>query len=291
MMASNLKYHDYTTHFFHNIYYTIKTMTPEQINNLTKDLELLLEVLCTSAEKTQQNAQQTLYQLSTLKDAKLAYDVLITCGLDVKYIPDEAGSSAKLYLQNESLAANEAKVRNTLASASLFKQIKNVLDEYNDAGDYSLSLANVNGGRQLTLVVPTDEQLHGIIHKKAQPEPSSAKNIAPAPQGAPRPKARPKPIEDDILAAGPAVARTAIPEGFKSSATEEDGLRKRMLFYITSHAFTTGAWLLFGGLILGIIFSILVTIKGFLCPDVVMTDKSKIPSYCGMVHNELDVPK
>ena len=33
-------------------------------------------------------------------------------------------------------------------------------------------------------------------------------------------------------------------------------------------------------LILGLIFSVIVTVRGFLCPDVAMVDKSQIPGYC-----------
>lgn len=247
---------------------------------MSESLQLLVEILCTRAELAQQNAQQTLYHLETSKDAKLIYEVLLTCGVDVKLVPEEIG--AKLYIQNASVDANEAKIRNTLASASLFKEIKNVLDQYNDAGDYTLSLSNIGSGRQLTLILPSDEQLHGIQPKLAKPTPKPSPSAAPAPSAASPAvrKARPAPKQDDILSAGPQVVRTALPKGMKSSSTDEDSLQKRMMFYLTSRAFTSGAWAFFAILILGLIFSIIVTIRGFLCPDVAMVDKAQIPAYC-----------
>jgi len=250
---------------------------------MSESLELLLEVVCKNAERTQQNAQQTLYQLETIKDARLAHDILVTCGVDVRLVPD--GSGAKLYVHNASVAASDDKIRNALAAGSLFKQIKNVLDEYNDAGDYTLTLSNNHHGRQLTLQLPTDDQLHGIASKKPEKPALSAQKPAVAATSqptAPRPKKLTK-EEDQILSAGPSVARAAIPDSFKSSndATEEDPLRKRMMFWLTSRAFTSGAYALGFLLVLGLIFSVLVTVKGFLCPDVVMTDRSKVPAFCG----------
>jgi hypothetical protein len=87
------------------------------------------------------------------------------------------------------------------------------------------------------------------------------------------------PSDEDQLFSGPKVARTSIPKSMKTSNTEEDPLSKRIFFFLGARAFTSGAWMAFAALALGIIFTILVTLKGFLCPDIA-TQQGYIPSYC-----------
>lgn len=239
----------------------------------TTTLEALLNILCENVSKGQQNAQQTLYSLADAKDAKLAYDVLVACGLDAKYFADANGSDGKLYVQNASLAAATPAIHNMLSAASLLRQIKKLLDAQPTPAHYSLNFANTPSGSQLTLSLPANK------HAAA---PASPPKASPPLHGEKPPSnALPKQAtaRPDSLAGGPAVARAAIPKSFRTNETGEDSLLKRAFFYLTSHAFTSIAWTMFFMLILGIIFSIIITFRGFLCPDVA-TDARQIPSYC-----------
>jgi hypothetical protein len=244
---------------------------------MNETLESLLEMFCKTTVKGQQNEKQTLYLLTDAKDARLAYDLLMGTGLEARYIAED--NLAKLYVQNASVAACENKIAQALATAPFFKEIKDTLDRQEGlVGDYSLSLTSTATGRQLTVLLPAAEKTHKSPAANTSQSTNKSSAIAAAPKH--RPAAKPAlSTDEDTMLAGPAVARTAIPKQFKTSATEEDPLSKRILFYLSGKAFTSGAWAMFVLLILGLVFSVLVTIRGFLCPDVA-TDQSKVPSYC-----------
>ena len=238
---------------------------------MTETLESLLNLLCKSVSKGQQNAQQTLYILGDAKDAKLAYDVLVACGVDAKYFAEADESGGKLYVQNAALAASGDRMTAALASAPLLKQIKDLLDAQSAIGNYSLAFSNTQAGRQLTLLLPADKSTMPV---------ATAKPAAPLTNSTYKPGSfKPKiAVAEESILTGPAVARKAIPKSFKTSDTEEDPLIKRMLFYITSHAFTSIAWVVFFILILGVIFSVVITVRGFLCPDI--AGVMSVPAYC-----------
>ncbi|MDX2073512.1 MAG: hypothetical protein SFX19_03995 [Alphaproteobacteria bacterium] len=241
---------------------------------MTETLESLLNMLCKTVARSQQNAQQTVYTLTDGKDAKLAYDLLVACNADVKYFAD-ANAGNKLYVQNASLAACADKIAAILGSATLFKQIKNLLDSTENAGNYSLSFINTAHGRQLTLLLPPEKSTasNAPAAKSAAPEATQSPVMT-----SPRPKTPVLPKDEDALLAGPTVARKAIPKSFKASATEEDPLRTRIMLYLSSRVFTSTAWTMFALLILAVIFSIIITIRGFLCPDI--AGVQNVPAYC-----------
>ncbi len=239
-------------------------------------LESLLQLVCATVSKSQQNTEQSVYVLGDAKDARLAYDLLASCSLDVKYVAEHDGG--KLYVKNASLdtPACTEKLTAALASAPLFKQIKTLLDSSPEAA-YTLSFSTTPMGRQLTVVFPAEKP--PIAQPKTSSQSSNATSrLIPQSSATPRRKQAEK-DDNDGLVSGPAVARKAIPKSFKTSDTGEDPLHKRILLYITGRAFSSFAWMLFILMILGLVFSVLVTARGFLCPDVA-TDKRTIPAYC-----------
>lgn len=240
-------------------------------------LESFLSMVCSSVRKTQQNAQQTLYVLGDAREAKMAYDLLIVSGIDTKYYAEEHGG--KLYVQNASLS--DGKLNDAVSAAPMFKQMKQMLDAQPALGDYTLSITDTPAGRQLTLVMPgVKSQVSGVKPSVAAPATQTAttSSAAPAATGSKALRTAAKQEEADLLA-GPSVVRASIPKSMKTSATGEDSLLKRIFLYLSGRAFTSLAWALFIAMVLGFIFSFLVTIKGFLCPDVA-TDARTIPSYC-----------
>lgn len=237
---------------------------------MTEILEKLLALLCKNVQKSSRNAQQTVYHLHDGRDAKLAYDVLVSAGIDAKYFPENDGG--KLYVQNASLASSEEKLGELMASAAMLKQIKNLLDTQNP-GAYSLTYANTPHGRQLNILLP---QVKNAVIQPSSAASAATSAAAASKASAPRTAAK---KEEDSLAAGPAVARKAIPKSLKTSdSADEDPLIRRLFLYVSGRAFSSTAWILFFALILGLIFSILITIRGFLCPD--YAGVQKVPSYC-----------
>lgn len=238
---------------------------------MTENLDAILNLLCPGARKGQRNAEQTLYLLGGAKDAKLAYDFLAASGLDVKYYAEAEGG--KLYVQNQSLATHDDALAASMPSARLLRQMKQTLDAA-DPGDYTLSLVHTPAGRQLTVLLPSAKPAANA----AKPAATVASAPTPAvPMSAAKAKAPAK--DDGDILAGPTVARKAIPKSLKASDTDEDSVGKRALLYLSGRAFSSTAWVVFVAMILGVIFSVLVTIKGFLCPDLA-TMQDTIPSYC-----------
>lgn len=240
---------------------------------MTEHLENLLHLLCSKVQQSQQNAQQTVYQLGDAIEAKLCYDLLSITGIDTKFFSEDHGG--KLYVQNASVASSDESLKSALSIAPLFKQMKTLLDQQAHLGEYSLSLSDTPSGRQLTLLLPTPKA--SVIPKPQTPANTLPVSAKPAQTSAAKRSAAAK--DDAELLAGPTVARASIPKSLKASATGEDSLGKRIFLYLSGRAFSSVAWALFIVMILGFIFSFLVTIKGFLCPDVA-TDARTIPSYC-----------
>jgi len=233
-------------------------------------LESLLALVCKSVTVSQQNTQQTLYTLGDTKDARLAYDLLATCNMEVKFFTEN--DYGKLYVQNASVARSEARLGAILVSAApVAKQIKDLLDSQQSL-NYNLSLTTTPSGRQLTIVFPSEKLTTQSAATQLQQPAVNAEYRIPR-------KASETPIKEDNMAAGPEVARKAIPKSFKTNESGEDPLHKRLLLYISGRAFSSTAWMVFIAIIFGVIFSVVVMMKGFLCPDVA-TDSRTIPSYC-----------
>ncbi len=83
----------------------------------------------------------------------------------------------------------------------------------------------------------------------------------------------------DISDDGPTVGRRIIPAVFKVDNSASDSFLKRLLLYATGQAFSAAAWTVFIALALGIVFSIMVMVKAYLCPDVATSAEMR-PSYC-----------
>lgn len=236
---------------------------------MSEILESIFSSLCEKVEKLRSNDLQTIYQLQDAKDAKLAYELVHSAGLDVKLFSEDA-ASGKLYVENASLAVSEAALQAVASYADLLKKLKDVLDTNN--GEYELSFGQSPVGARLTLQLPKDKHFKAIHHA---PAPSSGSSSHPTTQA----KRAVRKKEDDALLSGPAVARDVLPKSMRSSKTSEDSLAKRLFLRFTGNAFSSLSFVLGIIVVLGIIFSVLVTIKGFLCPDFATTQQ-KNPSYC-----------
>lgn len=263
---------------------------------MLKTLQELLSRLCAQAEKSRENEQQAVFDLSDSKDAKLAYDVVVSCGVEAKIFPQDDGH-AKLYVEKASLAPNAEKITAALASVDMLKNIKQIIDQSNPTANYTLAYTLTPLGRQLTLQLPHDKSSQPV-RKIMAPAAIAAQASAPAAATTTQPVAAKKPKRPNRLAKkeesedmlqGPSVARQAVPKYLqtKEGDNESDSAVKTLMLLATGRAMKSGAWFFMVLLIFGTIFSVIVTAKGFLCPDFV-TVESRNPSYCPHAKSEAE---
>jgi hypothetical protein len=263
---------------------------------MLQTLQELLSRLCAVAEKSRENEQQAVFELGDAKDAKLAYDVVVSCGIEAKIFPQDDGN-AKIYIEKATLAPQAEKIAAALHSVDMLKDIKQIIDQNIPASQYSLSYTLNPLGRQLTLQLPhdkTSQPTKKILAPAAIAAQATTPSIAatPAKPVAPqtkRPSRFAKKDDKEEMLQGPSVARQAVPKYLqtKEGENESDSTFKMLVLLATGRAMKSGAWFFMILLIFGIIFSIIVTVKGFLCPDFV-TVESRNPSYCPRVKSEAE---
>src|SRR5690606_3829449 len=110
--------------------------------------------LCAHLELKSSTDFQTVFAIADAKEAKLAYDVLRSYGIECKVYQEDDGS--KLYVTNPT-ADNEAELERKLAQALAYctalKAIKNTADslcadaaEVLSSPDYTMTFVNAAGG-------------------------------------------------------------------------------------------------------------------------------------------------
>ncbi len=268
---------------------------------MLETLQELLSRLCAQAEKSRENEQQAVFDLSDSKDAKLAYDVVVSCGVEAKLFPQD-DDHAKLYVEKPSIAPRAEQLAAALASVDMLKSIKQIIDQNNPAANYTLAYTLTPLGRQLTLQLPHDKSSQPVKKVRVSAAPATAMSqtnvtsstISPAstaakPQYKMKKFTKPKKEESEDMLQGPSVARQAVPQYLKTKEGngESDSVFKMLMLIVTGRAMKSGAWFFMVLLILGIIFSLIVTVKGFVCPDFV-TVESRNPSYCPRIKSEAE---
>jgi hypothetical protein len=242
---------------------------------MLETIETLLQSLCTQVKKSSQSETQALYVLEDNQEAKLAYDVLVANGFDVKLYADD--NSSRLYITRASLSSDKSEaLEHAIRHANLLKQLKSILDDQSD-NEYSLVFSDNPSGAHIGIQLiepkePSSEHAPAVSPNRAQPAP--IRRVG-------KKYVMTKPEKEDVLGAGPAVARQIIPKSLVPEEQQEDTAFKRGMLFVTSQAFKGGSWVAFFGLCLGLIFSVLVLVRGFMCPDLAVA--RELPSYCKKV--------
>ncbi len=231
----------------------------------------ILTTLCSEVKLLKKNEAQVSYSLNTAKEAQLAYDVLAAYGFDVHVYHEDAVS--KFYINHPS--AGPAAEENFAAALSHARKLRNVMNAVEgDAGseDYHISFTNnLDAGKQISIHFPT-RKYAGQPSLSASA--SQMQHRRPSPSLS-HPHAATARSRHDIvfkkhkksafMAAGPTVA--------KKSAFVSRGLRGWLHNYFVSHF--AESFLAFCAMIFLAIFvlSIIVTSKGYLCPDIAVEDR------------------
>lgn len=263
--------------------------------------EDILKVLCPSGFELKHTTDfQKHFSVTDEKEAKLAFDVLVSYGFDVKVYPDEETSGAKLYvtLSNaEQAATDEQRLLASMAYGNALRDIKLRLDAlcHDESAtlqtpNYTLTFANaVQGAKQILITVsPAAATYSAPAQAAGQPQAQAASAARPVVRKVVKKK------EDDGFNQGPAIAKqlyTGKP-GNKGGQGEPDGFRQRMFLYITGNIATGGAGVIVMAIVLFVLFSFFVLAKSFLCPDFAVEKKNENRAwYCKDPNAEEDPNK
>lgn len=245
----------------------------------------ILDAICSHASLITSNSNQSSFAIDAAQEAQLAYDVLAAHGFDVQVYHEDTVS--KLYINKPALdsAVVDKKLESALSYAHTLKQVITTMGAVENS-NYQISFANTPTlGKQISIYFPP---VSTFSEESASAAPPARPVITrPVAQQAARHKKpytnKPKERKSEILATGPALAKQ-YPLGIKPPTTHEDSFMKWLSTYIFSN-FTESFYAFFGlGFTILVIISILVMLKGFVCPDLA-TVKSR-EWYCNLTFSK-----
>ena len=264
-------------------------------------LEDILNSICTEVALSHENEHQKVYSVATPLESKLAYEVLTVFGLDVK-VYHQADKPSKLYVTHPNIApAQLEKVYGgALAYAKTLKQIKLSLESMCEenvavlsAVDYNIAFLKGQGrSKQILVQIMPSEDARALAAAPGSAEApailaASAAASVNAPARATTRKYGEKPkTHYEELSSGPAVGRGNYPGKLSAEGeAQQNSLRRRMGLTIFSNMTASSFVTFIMAIIAGILFSVFVMMKGFLCPDLAVANKNKA-WYCGSTHDE-----
>jgi len=221
--------------------------------------EDILSALCSEVMLSHSNETQKVYLLRDIKEARLARDVLVMYGFDVK-VYDE-GAASKLYITSSALSPElEQKLAAARAYAISLRQIKQSLDTLchdpvSQAPDYTIMLANIP---------PAGKQL--VVHFTAPPSAVSGKQAPDAKSM--KAKSRPAAVASakQSVMSGPAVGRASYP-GASTKEPKPAGTGQVIYNYISGHMVSAMSVVVTIIVILLVFYTLFIFLKSFLCPD------------------------
>ena len=259
-------------------------------------IEDILNIACSSAKLTLSNEFQKVFVLSTSSDARIAYDVLVSHGFEVKVYHQDDNTS-KLYVAHPKFTPQ--KLESILTSATAYitalRQTKNGLDELcknpaSGAVEYNIAFANMQpSGKQVIIQIFPADRITQAAPPAALSSTASAvaQNASSSTHQTKKHLTKPKDGNDEF-SSGPAVGRGKYPGAPDSDGTVPDAsLKRKILLYLFGNMATSSFTALIMVVILAALFSIFVFAKAFICPDFASMKRSSA-WYC---HNDDDDSK
>jgi len=253
---------------------------------MTIQAEDILHTICSSVKETNSNGTQVIFALEPAKEAALAFEILVAYGFDAKiyHTPEKP---SKLYLTRREIAPEI--MQHALAYAKTLHQIKGNLDGLLPAlpaQDFTVHFMHMPpAGKQILVQI---SPASGTAAPTAQPAVAAPVASVSRPVAAPAPARGKKPqAQEDILTAGPSVAKTNYAKTLGSDATRKDTVTKRLFFYLTGNITASSFAMFVMVAILGIIFSLFIFAKAFICPDFASMKKNH-SWYCSLFVKEDD---
>jgi len=234
----------------------------------------IIAKVCSDFKEVGSNNLQVIYEITNTKEARLAYDILVTHGFDAK-IYSSPQKTAKLYVTHPT--TDLPGLEDALTYAEKLNNIRHELDDL-PAQNYTLYFTNTP---------PAGKQILIQITSAASPSPAPRFAVSAAPQiMTSKPTAQPKgrrkaAPEEDSIATGPAVAKASYAKVLGEDGDRKDTLRKRIFLYFTGNMATSSFAFMVMVVGLGLLFSFFVFAKAFICPDFASMKRNH-SWYCSM---------
>lgn len=271
---------------------------------MTTTLEDILQALCSEVTLTLTNDFQKVYTVSTPFDAKLAHEVLVVFGLDVK-VYHQADKASKLYITHPRYSPEQlARIYDTaLAYARAIKSVQstiNALCTQNEAVlsqmDYNMTFHKGQGNaKQLVIqMAPAGDNLKVQLESSDAPQPAATPTAPAAPQAAAgaasttssvmaasqaraaKYRAAKRTDHYEELSAGTAVGRGHYPGKLSAEGEAKANSTQRRMAILLFGNMTQGSYpMLIMTVMLALLFSIFVMMKGFMCADLAVAKKNK----------------
>jgi hypothetical protein len=283
---------------------------------MSLEIDDILNSICSEVTLSHANDFQKVYTLATPLEAKLAFEVLVVYGLDVK-VYHQADKPSKLYVTHPTFSAAQTQriYAAAMAYAKTLKQIKLSMESLcqdNEAAlpsiDYNIAFlkGQAQAKQILIQILPSAEA--EALTSPAEPQAGAAQaaqataaasvqSAATAAEtaqtqmrAAGKHYEKPKTHYEE-LSSGPAVGRGNYPGKLSAEgeARQNSVSRRFGLVMFGNMATSTFAMLVMAVIVAGAL-SVFVMLKGFICPDLAVANKNKA-WYCGTQHEEPQHPK
>ncbi|NBO20314.1 MAG: hypothetical protein EBV03_14055, partial [Proteobacteria bacterium] len=274
---------------------------------MSTTLEDVLNCICTEVALTLTNDFQKVYTVSTPFDAKLAHEVLVVFGLDVK-VYHQADKPSKLYVTHPRFSAEQL-ARIYGAALTYARAMKTIQSTVNDlctqheaavsVMDYNITFHKGQGNTKNLLIqmTPSSDGMKAQLESSDTPpapqaspaqsgpaapqQPAAAANSTSAVMAASQARAAKYRVAKrtdhyEELSAGTAVGRGNYPGKLTAEGEAKANSVKRRAALMMFGNMTMGSFpMLVMTVILAVIFSIFVMMKGFMCADLAVAKKNK----------------
>lgn len=249
---------------------------------MTIKLRNIIEAACENAELQPSTANKhSVYHIANKKQAKLAFDLLIAYGFEVKLYHEQDYDKLYVTYPKPSAVSNNATMKEMLAYAKALKTLKQYADNVSvdpDIGspEYSISFNNTPSQDKQCIISFAPSIDNAQIKPDMQYQ--ASKTISPSTVSNKRTKKGE--AQDDIFS-GPEIMR---PSGVRKATSMKsegpDTVWKQFKLYAKGNSLSAGLTLgaCFVGLILFI--SLFMVSKAFLCPDFASIRDKNPPWYC-----------
>lgn len=247
----------------------------------------LLSAICTKVEAVKNTAAtQEVFLLENLQEARLAFDVLLAHGFEVKFYEEQTG--AKLYhvIPDDVAGKFEKKLALAYSYAQSIGTIKQSLDRlkhsaYSNIQSYNIAYTSPSvHGQDKRIVIDILAVETAPRKKTAAPASTKQQESIPAAISSSNKIKSKKITQDEIDAsdfdAGPAVAKKSLYKIFKEQQKkiDQDTLYRQTVNFLKSQRATTTFWVVIYLAGLLSLYSFFIIVKAYLCPDLATVQKN-----------------